>query len=128
MKKLLLLCSLLLATNAWGEYIGLECKGLHLEDMGWYRVDLEKKEVLVSWDSHGKVLGHSTKITDVDDKTIKFGSGWDHPRWSLNRTSLFLSRKQSGSILFYNCEKYTDETLLKRRDRYFEDIILNRKL
>ena len=56
MKKLLLLLSLLLATNAWAEARGLECKfdsssggKVNFEevyDTYWYRIDFDQGRVL----------------------------------------------------------------------------------
>ena len=72
MKKLLLLLSLLLATNAWSEARGLECKPdsssdgkanfEEVHDTYWYRIDFDKGSVLYNSSKQNYLTKHEDLI------------------------------------------------------------------
>jgi hypothetical protein len=137
MKKLLLLISLLLATNAWGEYVGLECKPMNnlISDdpkhTTWLRIDIEEKKVLMSGETtEGKLFQNLMGIIEINDKEFKFKRRLSQVSYKLDRMTLRLTTyTRNGSFLFDECEKLiSDEYLLERRDKHFEDIILKRQI
>ena len=72
MKKLLVLISLLLATNTWGEAIGLNCKVKGFES-----------KTLYEWDCSYKYEDISRKEKKLFDKNNPYGSSCNYPERNL---------------------------------------------
>ena len=96
MKSLILLLSLLLATNAWAEARGLECKSdsssfgkvnfEEVHDTYWYRIDFDKGRVLYNSSKQNFL----TKLEDlIGDK---------------KQDQILMSEVPVEKVCFYACE------------------------
>ena len=136
MKKLLLLLSLLLATNAWSEARGLECKPdsssggkanfEEVHDTYWYRIDFDKGRVFYNSNRQDFL----TKLEDlIGDKLRGDASNlyWRENKKllvSLDRQTLIMTKQE----LSYKCVTMTEDQAVRKRDAYFKDILKKNKI
>ena len=135
MKKVLLLISLLLATNAWTEARGLECKsespsGANLfdkvHDIYWYRIDFDKGRVLYNSNRQNFL----TKLQDLlGDKLRGDASNlyWRENKnlvVNLDRQTLEMTKQD----LNYKCLAMTEDQVIRKRDAYFKEILKKNKI
>mgnify|MGYP003322587007 CR=1 FL=1 len=136
MKKLLLLLSLLLATNAWAEARGLECRSEAESDtkvnskesyeIYWYRIDFDKGRVLYNSNRQNFL----TKLQDLlGDKLRGDASNlyWRENKnlvVNLDRQTLEMTKQD----LNYKCLAMTEDQVIRKRDAYFKEILKKNKI
>ena len=136
MKKLLLLLCLLLATNAWTEARGLECKfdsssggKVNLEegyDTYWYRIDFDKGRVLYNSSKQNFL----TKLEDLIGDKLRGDTSilyWRENRSvevKLDRQTLIMTKKK----LSYKCSTMTVDQVTRKRDSYFKVALKKNKI
>ena len=136
MKKLLLLISLLLATNTWAEARGLECKSdsssggkdnfKKAHDTYWYRIDFDKSRVLYNSSKQNFL----TKLEDLIGDKLRGNTSilyWRENRSvevRLDRKTLLMTKKN----LSYKCSTMTVDQVTRKRDTYFKDALKKNKI
>ena len=135
MKTLVLLLSLLLATNAWTEARGLECKShsssvgkVNLEDQDtyWYRIDFDKGRVLYNSSKQNFL----TKLEDLIGDKLRGDTSilyWRENRSievRLDRQTLIMNKKK----LSYKCSTMTVDQVIRKRDIYFKEALKKNKI
>ena len=136
MKKLLLILSILLATNAWAEAKGLECTSeaqsinkINSEeghDTYWYRIDLDKGKVF--YNSIGQE--YLTKLMDLVGDKLR--GDVSKLYWRENKNiEVQLDRKtleMSKLNVSYKCITMTVDQVIRKRDAYFKEIRKKNKI
>ena len=136
MKKLFLLLSLLLATNAWSEARGLECKPdsssggkanfEEVHDTYWYRIDFDKGRVLYNSSKQNFL----TKLEDLIGDKLRGDTSilyWRENRSvevRLDRQTLSMTKKK----LSYKCSTMTVDQVARKRDTYFKEALKKNKI
>ena len=136
MKKLLLLLSLLLATNAWAEARGLECRSEAESDtkvnskesyeIYWYRIDFDKGRVLYNSNRQNFL----TKLQDLSGDKLRGDASnlyWRENKnmlVSLDRQTLILTKRE----LSYKCVTMTEDQAVRKRDAYFKETLKKNKI
>ena len=135
-KSLILLLSLLLATNAWAEARGVECKSdsssvgkVHFEevhDTYWYRTDFDKGRVLYNSSKQNFL----TKLEDLigdklrGDTSILYWRENKSIEVRLDRQTLIMTKKK----LSYKCSAMTVDQVVRKRDTYFKEALKKNKI
>ena len=135
-KSLILLLSLLLATNAWAEARGLECKSdsssvgkvnfEEVHDTYWYRIDFDKGRVLYNSSKQNFL----TKLEDLIGDKLRGDTSilyWRENRSNevrLDRQTLIMTKKK----LIYKCSTMTVDQVTRKRDTYFKEALKKNKI
>ena len=135
-KTFLLPLSLLLATTAWAEAKGLECKSEALSngqvnyeegyDTYWYRIDFDKGTVLYNSSRQDfltklkdligdKLRGDASKLYWRENKSMEV---------NLDRQTLIMTKQK----LSYKCATMTEDQAVRKRDAYFKEILKKNKI
>tara|TARA_B100001146_G_C16070162_1_gene386100 strand:+ start:344 stop:727 length:384 start_codon:yes stop_codon:yes gene_type:complete len=127
MKTITILLALFIATIAWTEEIGLECKSKDQLLVNWYRLDLDKGTVRynTSTQNYLKVLKNliGTELTG-DVHNLMWREKELEERIKINRKSLVMQRNN----LFWQCQNMNGSQIIRKRDAYFKEILKNNKI
>ena len=136
MKKLFLLLSLLLATNAWAEAKGLECKSeatsggkVNFEegrDTYWYRIDFDKGRVLYNSNRQDFLAKLEDLIGDKlrGDASTLYWRENKNMLISLDRQTLIMTKQE----LSYKCVTMTEDQAVRKRNAYFKETLKKNKI
>ena len=126
----------MLATTAWAEAKGLECKSEALSngqvnyeegyDTYWYRIDFDKGRVLYNSNKQNFL----TKLEDLigdklrGDTSILYWRENKSIEVRLDRQTLIMTKKK----LSYKCSTMTVDQVARKRDTYFKEALKKNKI
>ena len=126
----------MLATTAWAEAKGLECKSEALSngqvnyeegyEIYWYRIDFDKGTVLYNSSRQDfltklkdligdKLRGDASKLYWRENKSMEV---------RLDRQTLIMTKQK----LSYKCATMTEDQTVRKRDAYFKEILKKNKI